>query len=216
MPYTLAPGVHACRADGRLVFLDLLADRYLMIEPRSEAILLATAGARASGESSVELDRLCALGLLAQSNDDRPLGLCVARPPERSLLERPWRSPSLTAIGAATAAVLAASVRLRWRGLARALQGIPDPGPDTADDVDRTMYHAAAFAELRLAFRTLDRCLPLSLALVRGARRGDRAVRLVIGVKLGPFGAHAWAQRDDLVLNDRLDAVRAFTPVLVV
>lgn len=214
MPYTLASGVSACVADSRLVFLDLQADRYLMIEPRTEAILLDRARTSSDLDGCAELDRLCALGLLVPTADERPLDLCVAPPPERSLLEQPWRRPSWHVLAGAAGSVLAATATLHWRGLARAIQGIPDSGRTSEDDVDRTLWHAAAFAELRLAIRTLDRCLPLSLALVRRARPTDREVRLIIGVKLGPFGAHAWAQRGPLVLNDRLDAVRAFTPVL--
>jgi hypothetical protein len=35
-------------------------------------------------------------------------------------------------------------------------------------------------------------------------------------VKLEPFGAHCWIQDDDTVLNDTVEVVRQYTPVLVV
>jgi hypothetical protein len=37
---------------------------------------------------------------------------------------------------------------------------------------------------------------------------------VVFGVMLGPFGGHCWAQYDALVLNDRLERVIKFTPIL--
>jgi hypothetical protein len=38
---------------------------------------------------------------------------------------------------------------------------------------------------------------------------------LVFAVRLDPFAAHCWLQHDELVLNDAVDRVGAFTPVLV-
>jgi hypothetical protein len=39
---------------------------------------------------------------------------------------------------------------------------------------------------------------------------------LVIGVRLAPFSFHAWVQFGDIVLNDEVDTVRPYTPILVV
>lgn len=213
MHYTLAPGVSACVADGRLVFLNLKADRYLMVEPRAEALLLDGRGKGCCHYP--ELDRLCELGLLVRSRNVDDLPLCAATGAEGSLFDTPWQRPSPYALAGAGGAVVAATASLRWRGLARTVRGLAERSDPDLRNLDLTLRHAAAFAELRLAVRTLNRCLPLSVALARRTRATDREVKLVIGVKLGPFGAHAWVQRGSLVLNDRLDAVRAFTPILV-
>ena len=37
----------------------------------------------------------------------------------------------------------------------------------------------------------------------------------VIGVSLHPFAAHSWVQWGTVLVNDQLDAVRHFTPILV-
>lgn len=84
-----------------------------------------------------------------------------------------------------------------------------------ANDASGLARDVGAFASLRLAVRSLDRCLPLSLALAGMAKRRHGEVRLVLGVKCNPFGAHAWVQLGPTILNDHLDAVRAFTPILV-
>ena len=39
---------------------------------------------------------------------------------------------------------------------------------------------------------------------------------LVIGVTASPFGAHAWVQIGDVVLNDSVDRVRRFVPILTI
>jgi hypothetical protein len=38
---------------------------------------------------------------------------------------------------------------------------------------------------------------------------------VVLGVQLGPFSAHCWVQHEDRLVNDRVDMVRTFTPILV-
>ena len=216
LAYALAPGVGACLADGRLVFLDLRGDRYLMVEPRLEQLLTSRRPCEPAEDEARKLERLCRLGLLVRAAERRPLPLCAAPEPACSLLEQCWSRPTIAASIAAAGSLLWATSTLRRHGLAEAVEALRPTGSSVAGDTARTLRCASAFAELRLLVRSLNRCLPLSLALVRQARPADPEVRLVLGVKLNPFGAHAWAQRGELVLNDRLDAVRAFTPVLVV
>lgn len=75
----------------------------------------------------------------------------------------------------------------------------------------------AAFHALRpLLFTARDRCLNDSLALVAFLAREGIASRWVIGVRVQPFGAHAWVQVDGLVLNDLHENVRHYEPILVV
>jgi len=38
----------------------------------------------------------------------------------------------------------------------------------------------------------------------------------VIGIRPDPFLAHCWVQHKGLVLNDDIDNVRTFTPILVI
>jgi hypothetical protein len=61
-----------------------------------------------------------------------------------------------------------------------------------------------------------DRCLPRSIALALRLARDGLAAQLVIGVRTNPFGAHSWAQHEDEVLNDSVEEVLRFTPILIV
>lgn len=60
-----------------------------------------------------------------------------------------------------------------------------------------------------------DRCLPRSLALAHLLREAGSGAKLALGVMGQPFAAHAWVQDGDVVLNDTLDHVRLFTPILI-
>ena len=73
-----------------------------------------------------------------------------------------------------------------------------------------------AFERARLVRTAADRCLPRSIALARCLLRRGAPARLVIGVKLAPFAAHCWVQRGDQVLNDSVEEVWRYTPILVV
>src|SRR3546814_7368922 len=60
-----------------------------------------------------------------------------------------------------------------------------------------------------------DRCLVQSLATCALLRRQGVPCRFAIGVRSRPFAAHAWVELDAQVVNDDLENVRQFTPILV-
>lgn len=73
-----------------------------------------------------------------------------------------------------------------------------------------------AFEYARLLRTAADRCLARSIALAGClAAIGDRC-HVVLGVTCPPFSAHCWAQQGDTVLNDTLEEVQRYTPILVV
>lgn len=61
-----------------------------------------------------------------------------------------------------------------------------------------------------------DQCLVRALALARHATAAGYGIDLVFGVKLRPFEAHCWVEHQGLVLDDHLDHVRRYTPILVI
>jgi hypothetical protein len=75
----------------------------------------------------------------------------------------------------------------------------------------------AAYEALRpFVFTAREKCLLDSLTLVTFLAKEGLAPRWVIGVKVGPFGAHSWVQSGNTVLNDQHEYVCQFRPILVV
>lgn len=217
MRYAFAPGVFACIADGRLVLLNLALDRYLMLPPGQEASLrrLLNHEPDTPGDHDVR-ERLCTCGLVLTTAGGPAAALCTSEPATASLLDQDRQRPPASGVALAGLATLRASVRLQVVGLEGAIRHVASiPIPET-NDYEAVVRQSSAFASLRLAIRSLDRCLPLSLALAGSCRPLQGNVRLILGVRCNPFGAHAWVQLGHTILNDHLEAVRPFTPILVV
>jgi hypothetical protein len=53
------------------------------------------------------------------------------------------------------------------------------------------------------------------MAAFRAAIRRGIEVNLVVGVAI-PFAAHCWVQHADMVLNDSVDIVSRYEPILVI
>jgi hypothetical protein len=215
MAYGFAPGVFACLADGRLVLLNVAADRYLMLPRIMEASLLRLIeGAPDDPTDRAVRERLCTNGLILQRTPISALTLCQEPLPSRSLLDAGPPPARLRQIARAGAALVRASAMLRIRGLDGSLRCLAGIRPPPQNDVEGVERKAAAFAGMRVFVRALDRCLPLSMALTASAKLRHANVKLVLGVRCHPFAAHAWVQLGPTVLNDRLDTVRSFTPIL--
>lgn len=73
-----------------------------------------------------------------------------------------------------------------------------------------------AFEQARLLRSAADRCLPRSIALALCLAARKCRVHVVLGVKLAPFAAHCWVQDGGAVLNDSLEEVQRYSPILVV
>lgn len=84
---------------------------------------------------------------------------------------------------------------------------------DLTNDAARAIL---SFNSTGLALSAVDNCLVRSLALFRMLARLEIFPDLVIGVTASPFAAHAWVQIGDVVLNDSIDRVRRFVPILII
>jgi hypothetical protein len=81
-------------------------------------------------------------------------------------------------------------------------------------DVERTRSLIAAFDALRLFYPRPYLCMFDSLALVDFLARYGLFPEWVFGVTAEPFEAHCWVQEGGTVLNDTLQRVSAFTPIM--
>ena len=87
-------------------------------------------------------------------------------------------------------------------------------GPDV--DAREWRRIRSAFDRTKVVRPLADRCLVSSLAFLDVAFSRGLDARLVLGVFAAPFSAHCWVQVGDTVMNDRLDYVQSFTPIVAI
>ena len=107
-----------------------------------------------------------------------------------------------------------AATRLRRSGLAAGLRLLDHVDADDPDLRAQARLVSAAWRSRRL-WSDENQCLPRSIALASALRQEGGSAKLVIGVTLQPFAAHAWVQDGTTVLNDTIDHVTLFKPILV-
>jgi hypothetical protein len=86
-----------------------------------------------------------------------------------------------------------------------------------ADAASLPALHLAmtALRRIRLFMPTPRRCLPASLITAVFLARRDVTTQIVFGVRSYPFEAHCWVEHDGVVVDDDLDKVCAFLPIVV-
>ena len=212
MHFRLREGISYCFVGEQMVFLDIRNDRYFGLSSRAAAIFTAMAEGRAdmadlSGTPVERLVERCGV-----PGGIEPFRLSV---PARAISPDVCRKCSVRDAFGIALALLEASVRLRFQSLYQVLSGISDrpvlraSGMDISDAV-------IAFRKSDALIARQDRCLLKAVALVIYLRSRGFSSRLVMGVALRPFHAHCWVQLDDRLLNDDLDVVSGFVPILAV
>lgn len=233
----LADHVRACRTDGQVILLDLRRNRYLAASGHPALSGCVSGwpapgdGAESGGDSTPaaeQVRRLTALllaqGLLTLAPGSGPPASTVLPVPARSINgddEAPEAAIGWRRFSQFWRCACLAALRLRVLPLGSVADGVSrrrrsahhlsHRAPDAA-----VRAAVAAYQRLRLfAFTAHDRCLHDALTLVGFLATQGIAAHWVIGVRTRPFGAHAWAQIGDAVLNDQHEQVRRYTPILV-
>ena len=204
-----------------VIILDVAANRYFLAsKAASDALQKASSGRDIADAEHAALEPLIERGILfadpggaiAPAPSNLPIGAILDEEPGKLrwrdffrvlydivLYERRLRRSSLSKL-------------LGKRGSRQFARRRKSPRDDAA--VSRSI--AFAYRRAGLLFPTIDRCLPRSLALASTLAQRGIECDLVLGVALGPFSAHCWVQKEGVVLNDSLEHVRNFTPILVV
>ncbi|MBX3621267.1 MAG: lasso peptide biosynthesis B2 protein [Rhizobacter sp.] len=230
----LAPHVRACRVEGQIILLDLLRSRYLALSGEALNLVDGTAtlalkrpilGDSAGPQLEALVQRLGAQGLLIDHPAAHRRGPDLEEPRRSFDVEDAGLRPALSiaCVGRLVRCAALAALSIRMRSLyaittsAERRRDKDNALQRTTSDPDAIARVAAAYDRLRpLVLTARDKCLQDSLALVHFMAAEGLHPRWVIGVKTRPFGAHAWVQHGDLVLNDQHEHVRRFTPILVV
>lgn len=238
--YHLADHAFMCMADDHLVFLDLRCNKYLCLgRKHTEALMRLLEGRliekmhstgipiRDCGEldASAAVQALLKQGLLVRSDECR--NLRIRAPivmPSTSIFEAIYdHAPRITAIDTwhfFTSSAIA-TTDLRFGSIDRAARRISRRKADHAmADVppDRCTIKELlqAFCRLRPYYPRRYLCLFDSLALLHFLARYSIFPEWIYGVKLEPFAAHCWVQTGDVVVNDIIDRVRDYTPIMSV
>jgi hypothetical protein len=215
MTYALRHGISYCVVGETPIFLDEIGNRYFTLsEDLSSAFLDLANSAGCEGRM---LDRLIGKGVLVAATKPGPVAPTVPRAPKSSssYITR-GRCDPLDVLRAVISQRTALT-RIKKGHLSHSLDRIrrvkakiPSlETPPTA--IERPIR---AFEVAKLFFGHADRCLPRSIALTEHLVRRGISADLILGVTVIPFAAHAWVQLHDIVLNDAVEEVRKYTPVL--
>jgi hypothetical protein len=218
-----AATVRAAGEDGQLVLLDLASGRYFSLNAVGLRVWRRLEAGSSPEQAADALAADFSMPLQVVRSDVAELvaylagrGLLVATAEPATLRPRPAptappaapaeatpRHPSAALVAAAWLTLVDFDLALRLGDLARCLGKLcPLPasapvGPEIVDRVVAAVDRAAA-----LYFKRAW-CLQRSAACVRMLRRRGVPARLVLGVRPMPFYAHAWAELDGRVINDR-------------
>lgn len=236
--YFLHRDAFLCPLDGGVVFLDARRCEYLAVGTTRVADLAeGLAGWLATGPTTADkapargaitsplLADLVRRGILTTSVRDgkpaQPVSLAALRALPSAAYSAITTPSALAALPSFLTALGRAAVRLRQRNLLQLLRRIEMRKahaqcsacrryPDVALLVNR-------FNRLRVWFYSAENaCLKDSLILADFLLSCGALPTLVIGVRSRPFAAHAWVQCGDMVLNDALETVQRYTPIVAI
>lgn len=233
--YFLPQNVYARTVDDQIVVLDLTRDRYLSLDVDTSALLrphlqclTIARGSLESGQDarlSEVLSNLAANGILctaavplAASEPHRPFirptHEIAPRPPFRENVRPRQLLRYIASIARAKSA-------LRMRPLGRIVlierrKRVGQNGPRTLFDTARAGRLCTVYSRLRVFATGPGQCLFDSLALKLFLAEYDLFPEWIFGASVNPFSAHCWLQNGETVVNDSLDFVRRFTPIMAV
>lgn len=210
MPYALLPHVRAVAVDEDLVFLDIMADRYLCL-PGGGAFVLRTDG---PADDGVWRD-LVRQGLAAEDPAPPAPSPPIARP-ARDVVDLAPCPPTFRDACRLVMAYLDVLVGYRPRRFAEVLRQARRRGPPAAPGVTPELIRLCrVFHTLAVWAPVSGKCLERSFFLLRFLQRSGVDAQWMFGVRVWPFRAHCWLQADDLALDDAAERLAAYSPILV-
>jgi hypothetical protein len=209
----LAPGVHAVEIADDLVFLDVAADAYFCLGGASEAIALGPDGQVDVGHEDMAA-QLTDAGLLSEQSSPPSVAL-PPRPTASIRLEGTGQVPVCLGVGLAAVRVTLSVRRTFARSaFARLLEGPAANASCRAAPTQALVEAVAQFERLRPWLPLQGECLLRSYHLRTFLRSRGLDALWVFGVRTWPFSAHCWLQAGQTVLDEDLERLTAYHPIL--
>jgi hypothetical protein len=226
--YYLSADAYFCMTDGHYVFLDLRQNRYLCLTQQHSLEIQPVLAAEFPGYGLSDTGRMV-LRTLEQAGlvvTDPGLGQPLPPPrlvpPAASLMlgnRKSFPIVSAAEIWRFTSAAISASISLRSRSMLWTVHKVAGRAPTeqlghemTDEQMIRELF--CKFQKLRPLYPRSYLCLFDSLALLNFLAPYGAFPNWVYGVKLKPFAAHCWVQHAGLVVNDVVERVRDYTPIM--
>jgi len=227
--YGLADEVYVCRSGERFVFLDAAQDRYLILKDRqsewlTEILCPKPPTVPLTDKSEAFAVRLCELGLLSK-NVQRGCGEYPPVPPPHAAYDNILEDKTQKYPCKARLRFFRAFSQAVWLertcGLSNMLKMAAawknDVTPDHNVCLQIALNHTNAFHRITpFVFSSHDACRWRSLVLFRYLTLCGIRPEWVYAVRTRPFAAHCWIEFDGVVLNDQLEKVRPYTPIMVI
>lgn len=218
MTLTLREDLFFCLTDRCALFLDLKANRYFGLTGVADlAFRRIVAGDALDHELEHALEPLRSRGLLSLATSATLRASPSIAAVETEISASP-DSASLASTIMALSLHVGAALELKLLGL-RAM--VHRRQARKATRSGRTKSRASieqivcAHARADRLIGGANRCLLRSFALIDHLARHGHFPELVIGVRTGSFSAHCWVQQGSMALNDELDRVQPYTPIMI-
>lgn len=204
-------------------FLDLQDDRYFCLGPTANAAFVGLACRQQRSEKDqAEISALATCGLPSHRRGTVCyLQQAMVQVPTESLEESCVHPQGLSRISLAICRVLFAQAGLKMKPLHSVLDDISRRksllmGNSYRSNIDQLAVISSTCQAARAFLSHRERCLSWSIAVINWAIRIGCRADLIIAVRDHPFAAHCWVQCGAVVVNDSLENVRNFTPILVI
>ena len=207
-----AEGVHLAIVGEDVVTLDLNGDGYACL-PEVGAHLVRYPGGCLAADNAPFAEELVASGLFSLTPPELPEPSSPAPPRQTSRDTRVDRG-GFQEVTQFVSAVRHAERTFRGRGL-NALVADGRPKRPLGREDDALVRRAVLFDRWLPWVPGQGLCLYRAYTLRRFLRSGGLDADWVFGVRTWPFSAHCWLQAGDLLLDDDLDRVALYTPILV-
>jgi hypothetical protein len=219
--FLLRHGLFYCTVRDRTIFLDVTENRYFGLSSELDSMFRhIAAGEMPPAADAVAAERLVELAILIRADGDhQALQPANVPAPATSLIDTISSCPSPLQAFGYLAQEFVEIMRLRWHPFEETIGTLrfrASARSVTPGQLDIARHVVAAARRVRSLRTAHDRCLPRSIAMFR--LMGSRGFwpSLVIGIGDSAFTAHCWLQQGDVVLNDEVDVVRCYTPILVI